>query len=431
MSVNIRLYNLNNAALNYASLGLNENDFDQWREIKYYNYVKNEILNKKVSPNFIASILYKLDKISKINYKVLEQIIKTHTSYDMIINAMNNNNEIANVIKSNQTIRDLLNSAKYSKFSENKDPTADSGVSMMLLTEAPTANMIEWASPVMERTGMGAINTMTSTGMHPTEAWESVLFQLLYSMAVMHDKEIYIRQFSIENNVFIKDLFTDMANIGHWIYNVDDVDMYVPNYGHVLMIDSRYVDSLHRTPTERKTIGRLFGDRFDIKSMVIDDCIRIFSEDDFTRRFHDMYGMLPPEAPVIALIQRIHHIMRVERSFKKVILECFPKYIHNRVGTLLMKTERDSLSTNIMPKLSKGKLVVYQSRYDEYRWALYTGDAGIGKKKNIILVDNNILVHKEVFNHSLFEHPDAFNIVQNSEKNYKLTKETLIEKYCL
>jgi len=429
MSVNIRLYNLNNAALNYASLGLNENDFDQWREIKYYNYVKNEILNKKVSPNFIASILYKLDKISKINYKVLEEIIKTHTSYDMIINAMNNNNEIANVIKSNQTIKDLLNSAKYSKFSENKDPTADSGVSLMLLTEAPTANMIEWASPVMERTGMGAINTMTSTGMHPTEAWESVLFQLLYAMAVMHDKEIYIRQFSIENNVFIKDLFADMANIGHWIYNVDDIDMYVPNYGHVLMIDSRYVDSLHRTSTERKTIGRMYGDRFDIKSMVIDDCIKIFSEDDFTRRFHDMYGMLPPEAPIIALIQRIHHIMRVERNFKKVILECFPKYIHNRVGSLLTKTERDSLSTNIMPKLSKGKLVVYQCRYDEYKWALYTGD--VGKKKNIILVDNNILVRKEVFNHSLFEHPDAFNVIQNSEKNYKLTKETLIEKYCL
>jgi len=429
MSINIRLYNLNNAALNHASLGLNENDFDVWREVKYYNYIKNDILNKKISPNFIASILYKLDKVSKINYKVLEEIIKTHTSYDMIINAMNNNNEIANVIKSNQTIRDLLNSAKYSKFSENKDPAADSGVSLMLLTEAPTANMIEWASPVMEKTGMGAINTMTSTGMHSVEAWESVLFQLLYAMAVMHDKEIYIRNFCIENNVFIKDLFADMSNIGHWIYNINDLDMYVPNYGHVLLIDSRFVDNMHRTATERKTIGKLFGDRFDIKSMIIDDCIKIFSEDDFTRRFHDMYGMLPPEAQIIALIQRINNVMKNTRDFKKVITECFPKYIHNRVGTLLTKTERDSLSTNIMPKLSKGKLVVYQSRYDEYRWALYTGDAG--KKKNIIILENNILVRKDVFNHSLFEHPDAFNIIQNSEKNYKLTKETLIEKYCL
>ena len=430
MALNIRLYNLNNAALNYNSLGLSENNFDQWREVKYYNYIKTEILNKKISPNFISSILYKLDRVSNINYKALEEIIKTHQTYDYIINAVNNTKEIANLIKSNQTIKDLLDRGKYSKFTKNQDLTADSGVSLMLLTEAPTANIIEWASPVMEKVGGGSISNMTSTGMHPTEAWESILFQLLYAMAVMHNKKIYIRYFSIENNVFIKDLFTDMSNMGHWIYNIDDVDIYVPNYGHVLVIDSRYVDDEHRQLNERKIIGDLFGDRENVQKMIIDDCIKIFTEEDFSNRFHTTYGMLPPEKEVLGLINKIQTTMKSTRDFNKVLTLCFPQYIHNRVGTLLTKVERDALSTNVMPKLIKGKMVVYQSRYDEYRWALYMGDAA-GKKKNILLIENNLPVHKEVFNHSLFEHPEAFNIIQNSEKNYKLTKETLIEKYCL
>ncbi len=421
MAINIRLYNLNNAALNYGSLGSNENDFDQWREVKYYNYIKNEILNKKISPNFIASILYKLDRISRINYKALEDIIRTHKSYDDIIRAINNTNEISNLIQSNKTIKDLLDNTSKSNL------TTDSGVSLMLLTEAPTANLIEWASPIMERINGGIISNMTSTGMHSAEVWESVLFQLLYAMAVMYQKEIYIREFSIQNNVFVKDLFTDMSNVGHWIYNINDIDMYVPNYGHVIMIDSRYVDI--KELSDRKIIGKLFNDTINVRSMIKDACIKIFNRSDFSNYFHTEYGMLPPEEPTLALIDKIQSNIK-SNDFTKTLLECFPKYIHNRVGTLLTKTERDSLSTNIMPKLTKGKMVVYQSRYDEYKWALYSGD-GRDKKKQIFLVENNLLVLKEVFNHSLFEHPDAFNITQNSEKNYKLNKETLIEKYCL
>jgi hypothetical protein len=164
--------------------------------------------------------------------------------------------------------------------------------------------------------------------------------------------------------------------------------------------------------------------------MIIEDCIKIFTSSDFSNYFHTEYGMLPPEGPTLALIDKIQSNMRSENNFKTTLTSCFPQYIHNRVGTLLTKTERDALSTNVMPKLMKGKMVVYQSRYDEYKWALYTGNDS-GKKKNILLLENNILVPKDVFNHSLFEHPDAFNISQNSEKNYKLTKETLIEKYCL
>lgn len=429
MSVNIRLYNLNNAALNFNKIGRTEDDFDPWREVKYYNFVKNEILNKKISPNFITSILYKLDRLSNINYKELENIIKVHADYDMITRTIQNNKKIDYIIQQDLTIGNLLDKGQYVKFNNDGKPSSDSGVSLLMLTESPTANLIEWASPVMEKVNMGMISNMISTGMHSTEAWESVLFQLLYAMAVMYEKEIYIRSFCIGNNVYVKDLFADASNLGHWIYNINDLEMYVPNYGHVVMIDSSYADDPTIGVNDRKIIGRLFGDKIDVRSLIINDCIKVFSPDDFTKEFPNEFGMLPPEAPVIALIEKIQFLMKKERNFKKVIMECFPKYIHNRVGTLLTKAERDSLSTNIMPKLIKGKLVVYQSRYDEYKWAIYIGDSG--KKKNILLLENNTLINKEVFNHSLFEHPEAFNIIQNSEKNYKLTKDTLIEKYCL
>ena len=69
---------------------------------------------------------------------------------------------------------------------------------------------------------------------------KSVLFQLAYSIAVLQEHSIYIRDFSIENNVFIKDLFANSNNLGHWEYRVGDVNFYVPNFGYLVLIDTRY-----------------------------------------------------------------------------------------------------------------------------------------------------------------------------------------------
>ena len=72
------------------------------------------------------------------------------------------------------------------------DLNIESGVSLVALTEAPTSNIVEWASPKYDTT-TGNVYSQVSTGYHSPEAWKSVLFQICYAMAVLQEKELYIR----------------------------------------------------------------------------------------------------------------------------------------------------------------------------------------------------------------------------------------------
>jgi hypothetical protein len=438
MGINIRIYMLSVGALNCNSdRDLNSEKFDVWRELRYYNYIKETILKQKISPNFITMLLYKLDRVSKINYQELEKVITDYKEYDEILRNINNYKDINNYINvNNKDLYRLLGGkqAQGTTISQPIDVSADSKVSLICLTEAPTYNLIEWGCPTYEKTG--SLVKQLTTGFHTTEVWRSVLFQLLSAMAVLQEKQIYFRNFSFENNVFIKDLFKDPNNIGHWIYKVNNIEMYVPNFGHLVLIDSRFADV--NPPTGiigvRKIVSpTLFKDNGTFMTFnMMNDLKTILSRDNFMpgNKYND-YGMVQPDNTILDLLDKIIDVSKRNTRIKDMLVECFPEYIHNRVGTLLNITEKTGVSATILPKLVPGKMVAYQSRYDEYMWALYLGDVDGGKKKEIYIKENNILVKKSVFNHSLVEHPDSNNIIQITEKNFRLNKDSLIDSYNL
>jgi len=74
--INVRLYNLTIGEMvsDEVNKNLDNFDFNLWRELKYYNYIKKEILEKKKSPNFIAPILYKKDNLSNIHWSKLNKL---------------------------------------------------------------------------------------------------------------------------------------------------------------------------------------------------------------------------------------------------------------------------------------------------------------------------------------------------------------------
>ena len=167
-----------------------------------------------------------------------------------------------------------------------------------------------------------------------------------------------------------------------------------------------------------------------IDGLISTSFYQFFEELSSTPNHFKQYGFTDLDSKVLNLISNIKTKLNVNNNIKDIITECFPEYIHNRVGTQLTKPERDSLSLVTMPKLVEGSLIVYQERYDEYRWAIYNGDNG--KKKSIILKDNNDKIDKrDVFSYSLKEYPDANNLYQTSEKTFRLNKDSLIETYRL
>ncbi len=424
MGVNIRIYNMSEAALKFTNMvpDVTKDMFDVWRDIKFYTWVKENLLDTKICPNFITYILYKLDRYSNINYDNLKAIAVTHRGNPHIAQTAQLKQLIDDFIKNHTTLKSLIGPNGLSN---------TSGVSLIAITEAPTSNFIEWCSPSYDTAPASRI--MKATGCHPPDVWRSVLFQILYTMAVLQEKQIYIRDFCAENNIFIKDIFSDPNNVGHYVYNVNNVNFYVPNFGYLVLIDNRFTD-LTVGNTYKIEAPTIFVDHngYDISNIntLILDSFRKFFDNLQQNNFRN-YGFTDLDIDVKNMVTSIKdELDKKDIIIKKIILECFPEYIHNRVGTPLTKPERDSLSLVTMPKLVEGSLIVYQERYDEYRWAIYNGDNG--KKKCIILKNNNGKIEiRDVFSYSLKEYPDANNLYQTSEKTFRLNKDSLIETYRL
>ena len=74
---NVRQYGLSIGALlsNQINRTTNHLYFDVWRDITYYQHIKQNITDRKVSPNFINMIMYTLDKTINFDYDKLNNII--------------------------------------------------------------------------------------------------------------------------------------------------------------------------------------------------------------------------------------------------------------------------------------------------------------------------------------------------------------------
>ena len=46
--------------------------------------------------------------------------------------------------------------------------------------------------------------------------------------------------FSLEDNIFVKDIYSNTEVLGYWKYIVDGISYYIPNYGYILLIDSNF-----------------------------------------------------------------------------------------------------------------------------------------------------------------------------------------------
>ena len=461
MGINIRMYMMTLGDLRCKTINnINPDNFDLWREIKYYDWVRDNLIKKRVSPNFISPILYKIDSESKINWPQLELIKSKGSPNETIIELKKNQekiNDLHNVDKSLGLFQSLLPlqfrhrttkinkdelKTLVNKIVDKEDLTINCGKTLVLLTEAPTSSFIKWSSAVYET--FGTINKMISTGHHTPDVWKSVLFQLVYAMAVLQEKRIYINNFSLDNNIFIKDIFADPNAVGSWIYKVDNIEYYVPNFGYILMIDSKYTDadSDELKKNTSKQVYKIYGSIYNNNGSLDDDIIKtlvymqfksLIDPDNFTHSFK-VKGGSKPDDTILAMLKGLHDDTTTQ-SIRDLIPKFFSDFVHNRVGTLLLKSEKDNVFTFSRPNFLKGNLMVWEKRFNEFEWIIYIGDVTIPVsnplKKQILTKSGSKYEIVEVFTSSLLGYPENEKVLPDSKKNMKYDESHIYETYNL
>jgi hypothetical protein len=202
----------------------------------------------------------------------------------------------------------------------------------------------------------GPINKMIFTGFHNENEWYSVLFQMISALYTMEIHNIAINNFSIRRNIHIKDLKTSGNIVGYWKYIIDDIPYYVPNYGHLVMIDTSFNDipgvsstvldpSVEKKEIEYKIYAKQLdvGDSIYIKDHTFKNFLDVLDPSNWGTAFINKGGVKPPEV-IMALIEKIYldakkDITQPNFTIGKYIKQYFKRYIHNRVGTLLRVTE--------------------------------------------------------------------------------------------
>jgi hypothetical protein len=243
---------------------------------------------------------------------------------------------------------------------------------------------------------------MVSNGYHNIEEWRSILFQLVYSCAVLQKYEILFNNFSLENNIYIKEVQTDSVGNSCWIYKVNNIDYYVPNFGYVLLIDSKYGDITEPSANiQFKIYGKLFNvnsDKSEFKNAIKKSLISFMNPNSFK------VGLKPNDLDkeIIELMNKISNKLSEEESIESILPDCFPQFFNNKFGKLLTKLEKENFSILNKPNYTIGNLMIRQKRYDEYDWVIYKGVKSNGKRV-IITKDKGSI---EVFPSSLFSYPD-------------------------
>jgi hypothetical protein len=459
MGLNVRMYGMSVGDLRCKTINnfIDSDNFDLWREMKYYDWIRNTIIKNKISPNFISPVLYKIDSQSKIDWGKLDMLRYKKSTIESINELQVNQQKINKLHELDKklgllqglvplqfrkqlgmTVDKKIKSTKKLEPEDKEDLTINSNKVLVLLTESPTSSFIQWSSAIYE--SFGSVKKMISTGYHTPDVWKSILFQLVYACSVLQEKQIYISNFSLENNVFIKDIFSDANSIGSWIYKVNNVDYYIPNYGYILMVDSKYTDietncQLINPKSDDnikyKINGKLFTkNSIDINEKLFNDQFKkIIDPDNFGHTFRVSGGSIPHES-ILELLKKIYNDNSCIK-IRDLIQKYFGEFVHNRVGTLLSKSEKDNINILSRPNFIKGNLMIWQKRFQEYVWVVYLNTSTNNLKKKILFKENDNYIEIEVFNSSLFSYPSTEKILPNSSNKMKFDEYHIYETYNL
>ena len=328
--------------------------FNVWREIYYYEFIRNNINYQNICPNFVKSYCYFINKNANLSFSKNGLAFK--------FNKDSNWNELLSDEFTNCTL--------------------------VLLTESPNQNIFQWASnSYVQNKG---IRKMVYSGYKPESHWNSIIAQMLIIFYVMDKFCFTIREMNINENFYVKDLNVYGDNKQYWQYTIENIDYYIPNFGHLLMLDHNYKDltNLDNIHEHKIIMKNEFGDKEDeIKKIIVDNAINCFNPNNFSGQFSEIGGVALGTV-VGNLFTKIYEDLKnlrekliagkeLDGSDEKVTWGFFIKkylksYINNRVGTPIRDLEVNYIRKNeTRPRPFKsGELVIWEEKYETYRIVL-------------------------------------------------------------
>jgi len=435
-------------------IGKNNIEHNLWREVGFYEYIRENVIKKKVSPNFPLLYCYYISQNCNINFQKLE-LVKGN------INKVNMNLPVFN--------KDCTTATVYKKVPQR---------ALVALTEAPTYSLCGWATKTYTQVYLSNVRQNINPGYHRAEVWMSVLFQLIDALSVMQKYKIAFTNFTMEDNVYIKDLNENENITLYWKYKISGYDYYVPNYGYLVMIDSNYKDKCYdpnynsvlnnlnnpnvnsnlnanhlpsqipifdntinninamanpdNANTNPKIIAEIFHNH-DAEQKAFCQFKECFNPNTWSLSFTNVGGTKPPET-IMNLINRIYDEINKPNSSRIIedyIHKFFGSMLNNRIGTILTKQEYDNVRQEEAKVFDKGQIVVEEFQPNTYKFVLFekeeNNNAYIITREDPLKDDfiNKIVPISSLVNYSKWD-----TIVQNYKPSERILSDNdLIEVY--
>jgi hypothetical protein len=427
IGINVRIYKLNQAAFLINKQNLTKFfEYNQWREVVFYEFIREKILKNKECPHFLLCYGYYLSNNSGIDFNKVNRLGAIPDKNKMTPDAIMKTNLRTLEEQANES-RGLVNPALYGiaatmpetvqlatkavelisnlksvngsslvqaplkKDLKKEDLDFYNGEVLAVITEAPTYHLFDWLSDKnISNTIAQNVITTISSGNKNDNIWRSILFQLMVALATLQKHSIYIDNFNLERNVFIKEVGGEGMATTYWKYKIDGLDYYIPNFGYILVIDSNYADvdafdsvlsrSLLKLSNNSKKYKincfNIYGtDKEQNDDSFFDDTNVIVRNETFWKDtiYDDMFkksfdssiygddfkmrGFKPPSDLVIQLIDKIKAL--TTKLIKKNIYENMRYYLNNRIGTYLRENELVHVRDDATKDFVKGQMIVY------------------------------------------------------------------------
>ena len=394
---------------------LKSDKYDVWREVSYYAWIRNKVNISNNCPNFVSSYCYFINKDANLSFK---------------------KNGLGIDIDKNLTIPEIL----------EKEFTNST---MILLTESPNQNIYQWGSNIYVQDR--GIRKMIYSGFKPETHWRSIIAQMFIIFYLMDKFKFTIREMDINSNFYIKDLNVYGDNKQYWQYTIENIDYYIPNHGHLVMLDHNYKD-LTRTENigKNKIIMGDFGDDSnEIFNTIIDNAINCFHPNNFGSKFLEIGGVgLSPSIGDLFnqiekdLIDKKNELnsgnpdaIQPDQFWSWFIRKYLINYVHNRAGTPIRDLEVIYIrKIDSRPRPFKvGELVVWEEKFENYKILLVieNKDPNYCKCISKNLVSNEYII-TDIPKDLMYHYSEYEPIKQDGKLGEPIIGyETIIERYIL